>query len=354
MIDAASPCVARLVVDPTSRVAGVRRHCSLIRRRRSARGRQTEEATGVVRHPSPRDGRSGTDAADRDRAGVEARAGALPIWAVGRRGEDPSRCRRRWWWRRRRRRWRWRRRRDGSRRRFARDRCTTRGHAAKIHFRGLVRSISHGDRYSGGKPLAELLAKRVLIAKCDKDDDESDRNDDEDVLEKSLAASGPALLAEKPSHDLTPIPPVSMVDWFIAKSPFWKHIRALSGFDIEMRFRPRCRILNRRTGENLADRAMKAESFVERARGLLGRGSIDRGEGLWIEPCSSIHMFFMHFAIDALFVDRQGKVTKAVSNLRPWRIAFGGRGARAVLELPAGTIAASGTRVGDVLDLDCV
>lgn len=123
---------------------------------------------------------------------------------------------------------------------------------------------------------------------------------------------------------------------------------------METKFPPCFRILNRRTGETLADRAMKAESFAERARGLLGRRSIDCGEGLWIEPCSSIHMFFMRFAIDAVFVDRQGKVTRAVSNLRPWRIAFGGRGARAVLELHAGTIAASGTRVGDVLDLDSV
>lgn len=62
-------------------------------------------------------------------------------------------------------------------------------------------------------------------------------------------------------------------------------------------------------------------------------------------------MFFMRFAIDAVFVDRKGKVTRAVSNLRPWRIAFGGRGARAVLELRAGTIAESGTRVGDVLEI---
>ena len=60
-------------------------------------------------------------------------------------------------------------------------------------------------------------------------------------------------------------------------------------------------------------------------------------------------MFFMRFAIDAVFVDRRGTVTRLFENLRPWRIAVGGLRSRAVLELPVGTIAASGTRVGDSL-----
>jgi uncharacterized membrane protein (UPF0127 family) len=61
-------------------------------------------------------------------------------------------------------------------------------------------------------------------------------------------------------------------------------------------------------------------------------------------------MFFMRFAIDAVFVDRSTTVTRVVSNLPPWRIASGGRGAHAVLELPVGTILSSGTREGDVLE----
>lgn len=111
-------------------------------------------------------------------------------------------------------------------------------------------------------------------------------------------------------------------------------------------------VRNCRTGKVLARRARKAESFVERAIGLLGRRSLDDGEALWIEPCSSIHMFFMRFTIDALFVDRQGRVTRAVPHLRPWRIALGGSRAHAVLELPAGTIEESETRVGDQLEIE--
>ena len=63
-------------------------------------------------------------------------------------------------------------------------------------------------------------------------------------------------------------------------------------------------------------------------------------------------MFFMRFAIDALFVDEQRVVVRCVQSLRPWRIAVGGLRARAVLELPTGAIPRSETRVGDALDLE--
>jgi uncharacterized membrane protein (UPF0127 family) len=109
------------------------------------------------------------------------------------------------------------------------------------------------------------------------------------------------------------------------------------------------RVTNERTGKVLGDAVNEARSLRSRVRGLLGRRSLESGEGLWIEPCSSIHMFFMRFAIDAVFTDREGRVVRAVSHLRPWRVATGGRGACAVLELPAGTISHTATRVGDLL-----
>jgi uncharacterized membrane protein (UPF0127 family) len=62
-------------------------------------------------------------------------------------------------------------------------------------------------------------------------------------------------------------------------------------------------------------------------------------------------MFFMRFAIDAVFTDAERNVVRVVRSLRPWRIALGGRSARAVLELPPGTIDQSGTAPGDRLDL---
>ena len=60
-------------------------------------------------------------------------------------------------------------------------------------------------------------------------------------------------------------------------------------------------------------------------------------------------MFFMRFAIDAAFLDREGRVVRAAADLAPWRPAIAARGVRDVLELPAGTLARTGTQAGDVL-----
>jgi uncharacterized membrane protein (UPF0127 family) len=85
-------------------------------------------------------------------------------------------------------------------------------------------------------------------------------------------------------------------------------------------------------------------------RGLLGRAALAAGEGLLIRPASAIHTFFMRFAIDVVFIDRDGVVLRVVPALRPWRLAAR-RGARSVLELPAGEAAARGIGPGDRLDL---
>ncbi|HWM73884.1 MAG TPA: DUF192 domain-containing protein, partial [Nocardioides sp.] len=65
----------------------------------------------------------------------------------------------------------------------------------------------------------------------------------------------------------------------------------------------------------------------------------------------SIHMFFMRFAIDAVFVAADGRVTKVVPDLRPWRVVWWARGARDCLELPVGAVGNSRTQVGDELRL---
>ncbi len=69
------------------------------------------------------------------------------------------------------------------------------------------------------------------------------------------------------------------------------------------------------------------------------------------EPASSLHMFFMRFAIDVVYVDREERVVKLVSDLQPWRFSAA-RGARAAYELPAGTIARVDVEVGDQLVLE--
>ena len=98
----------------------------------------------------------------------------------------------------------------------------------------------------------------------------------------------------------------------------------------------------------MCERCTVAATFVTRLKGLLGRKSLDPGEGLLIRPASSIHMFFMRFAIDAVFLDRELVVRKVVADLKPWRITFA-LGAKSVIELPSGEAERRGVAAGERL-----
>src|SRR5262245_21587505 len=80
-------------------------------------------------------------------------------------------------------------------------------------------------------------------------------------------------------------------------------------------------LLNERTGRVVASAVELAESSQARRKGLLGRDSLDPSAALIIAPCSAVHTFFMRFVIDVIFVDRNGRVLKIASDLKPWRIA---------------------------------
>jgi uncharacterized membrane protein (UPF0127 family) len=111
------------------------------------------------------------------------------------------------------------------------------------------------------------------------------------------------------------------------------------------------RVENMDRGTTVGDRIRVARSLVDRTVGLLRTRSLSAGEGLWIERASSIHMFFMRYPIDAVFVAADGRATKVVRNLRPWRVVWWARGARDCLELPAGAADRSEIHVGDRLRL---
>ncbi|HXV57135.1 MAG TPA: DUF192 domain-containing protein [Gaiellaceae bacterium] len=98
----------------------------------------------------------------------------------------------------------------------------------------------------------------------------------------------------------------------------------------------------------MCERCLLAETPLARARGLLGRPGLEPDEGILLRPASSIHMWFMRFPIDAVFLDGEGRVLKVAAGLRPWRLA-GCRGAKAVAELPAGACARAGLAAGDRL-----
>lgn len=78
-------------------------------------------------------------------------------------------------------------------------------------------------------------------------------------------------------------------------------------------------------------------TFRARLRGLLGRNALSPGEGLLLRPCRAIHTIGMRFAIDAVFLDREFRVTRVCRDVRPGRLfVSGGPRAAAVLEMAAG------------------
>ena len=109
----------------------------------------------------------------------------------------------------------------------------------------------------------------------------------------------------------------------------------------------------RRTADGVVvcERCEVPKSAFGRMRGLLGRSGLEPGDGMLIDSAPSVHMFFMRFPIDVVFVDRDWRVVGVRHGLRPWRVA-GARRAVAALELPAGAAAEAGIEEGDVLALD--
>jgi uncharacterized membrane protein (UPF0127 family) len=108
--------------------------------------------------------------------------------------------------------------------------------------------------------------------------------------------------------------------------------------------------LKRANGEVVVDRCVVADSPAARMKGLLGRSELRQGEGLLLRPASAVHTCFMRFPIDAVFLDGALRVVGISDELRPWRAASR-RGARAVLELPAGESTRRGLEVGDQLSV---
>jgi uncharacterized protein len=102
----------------------------------------------------------------------------------------------------------------------------------------------------------------------------------------------------------------------------------------------------------LVERLDWAGTSGTRRRGLLGRAGLAPGEGLYLAPCQWVHMFGMKFAIDVAFLARDGRVLAVHPGLRPGRISKLVWRADGVLELPEGVLAATGTQVGDVVELE--
>ncbi len=113
----------------------------------------------------------------------------------------------------------------------------------------------------------------------------------------------------------------------------------------------RYRVVNRTRQADLAESAERADRFLRRAVGLMGRRALPSGGGLIIVPCNSVVSFFMRFPIDVLFVGDDGQILAILRQMVPWRVSRIVRGSRMVIELPGGTADATETVEGDTLEV---
>ncbi|MCU0651423.1 MAG: DUF192 domain-containing protein [Candidatus Omnitrophica bacterium] len=112
------------------------------------------------------------------------------------------------------------------------------------------------------------------------------------------------------------------------------------------------KIINQSKNTLLADKAVIACTPLARMRGLLGRAELKLGEALILKPCNSVHTFFMRFAIDVLFLDKNNRVNKIISVMKPFCISGIYLRSHSAIELPAGMIKSSLTTQGDTLLLE--
>ncbi|MDH4379683.1 MAG: DUF192 domain-containing protein [Vampirovibrionales bacterium] len=108
-------------------------------------------------------------------------------------------------------------------------------------------------------------------------------------------------------------------------------------------------VLNETTQSTVASHVGLANNPLLRLKGLMFTKELPDGHGLWITPCNSVHMFWMRFALDAVFITKDGTIVHLQQNLKPWHLSPVIFKAHSVLEVPTGTIAAANLSLGQVL-----
>lgn len=102
-------------------------------------------------------------------------------------------------------------------------------------------------------------------------------------------------------------------------------------------------------GSVIADQVRVADTYFTRLRGLLGKKGLQKGEGLLLTQCSSVHCFFMKFTIDVVYLSKD-MVVLGTETIRPWRVGKFFRGTKHTLELAEGD--AGTLKRGDQLVLE--
>lgn len=109
------------------------------------------------------------------------------------------------------------------------------------------------------------------------------------------------------------------------------------------------KLIRKVDSEVLFSDVIRAESYFVRLIGLMGKKDFPENSVMWFTKCSSIQTCFMHFAIDCVFIDSDGKVLKVYHEIKPWRMTSPVWGATDAIEMKAGLAKAKNIKVGDVI-----
>lgn len=104
----------------------------------------------------------------------------------------------------------------------------------------------------------------------------------------------------------------------------------------------------------ISEKILVADNMLSRLIGLMFRAQPpQKAEGLLLDPCNSIHTFFMRYPLDVAFLNSSNKVIKIIRDLKPWRMTWVYFRASKTLEVPAGKLPTD-LKEGDILEVEVV
>lgn len=110
-------------------------------------------------------------------------------------------------------------------------------------------------------------------------------------------------------------------------------------------------VFNNSTGVEVGDRIGCADTSFTRLFGLLGKNTLQAGRGIWINPSSGVHTVGMRFTIDVIGLDRDLRIVKLWSNVKPFRVTSINFKVKSVIEMAAGQIKERSLELGHVLEI---
>lgn len=111
------------------------------------------------------------------------------------------------------------------------------------------------------------------------------------------------------------------------------------------------KLINKTTNEVISENLMTADSFLKRLKGLMFTKELPEQDALHIIPCNEIHMFFMNYSIDVLYLDREKKIVHMDEGMQPGKIGKKVKNAVSVVELPNGWIKTKSIKIGQTVEL---